>query len=159
MKANQARGSGQDSELTLEFMQVLWVLDESLERLSRQMKTKIGVTGPQRMVIRLINQTPGLTAKDLAQTLHLHASTISGIVRRLESESFLIRIPNLRDGRSWFLQLTEAGNHIAAEETGTVESAVRGMIGSIARKDVERTKQVLEQLSRKLFEEAKFSSL
>ena len=134
----------------LDFMRVLWTLDEGLQRLSRQMLSRIGVTGPQRMVLRLMAQFPGVSANVLAGILHLHASTVSGIVKRLEADALLVRIPNSRDGRSYTLQLTDAGRKVAGIETGTVEAAVRQMIGSVSEQELGMAKAALVNLSRRL---------
>lgn len=62
----------------LAFMQGLWAVVHRMERLSKQMGAGAGVTGPQRLVIRLIGLFPGVSAGDLAAILHLHPSTLAG---------------------------------------------------------------------------------
>lgn len=119
----------------LEFMGLLWAIDECLERMSRKMLRDIGVTGPQRMVLRLIGHLAEPTARELAGILHLHPSTISGIVRRLEAEGHIVRIPNPTDGRSWYLRLTRSGHKIVANNQGTVEAGVRDAIGAMTAED------------------------
>jgi MarR family transcriptional regulator, organic hydroperoxide resistance regulator len=119
----------------LEFMGLLWAIDECLERMSRKMLRDIGVTGPQRMVLRLIGHLSEPTARDLAHILHLHPSTISGIVRRLEAEGHIVRIPNPGDGRSWHLRLTRTGQKIVASNHGTIEGGIREALGQISPED------------------------
>ena len=41
---------------TLDFMQRLWALDHSLQAASKRMETTMGVTGPQRLVIRVLDR-------------------------------------------------------------------------------------------------------
>ena len=38
----------------LEFMRVLWAVDHALQSTSKWMEVRLGVTGPQRLVIRMI---------------------------------------------------------------------------------------------------------
>ncbi|HLL21691.1 MAG TPA: MarR family winged helix-turn-helix transcriptional regulator, partial [Kofleriaceae bacterium] len=60
---------------TLQFMQRLWSLTHALEVRSKRMAKTLGVTGPQRLVIRVIGQTPGMSARDISSTLGIHPST------------------------------------------------------------------------------------
>ncbi len=69
----------------LRFLQVLWQLQHAVQKSSKHMERTVGVTGPQRLVLRVVGSTPGLTAGDIATTLHLHPSTVTGLLRRLEA--------------------------------------------------------------------------
>lgn len=44
----------------LSFMRALWGVNHGLESSSRRMKGSIGVTGPERMVVRLVGRYPGI---------------------------------------------------------------------------------------------------
>src|ERR1041384_4165656 len=67
----------------LDFMRLLWSVEHGLQRLSKQMEAEIGITGPQRLVLRVVGQFPGLSAGELAHIVRLHPSTITGILQRL----------------------------------------------------------------------------
>ena len=54
----------------LQFMQLLWAVVQGLEQTSKRMRGRIGVTGPQRLVVRVVGLFPGLSAGDLATILH-----------------------------------------------------------------------------------------
>src|SRR5512141_2564461 len=75
----------------LDFMRLLWAVDHGLTRVSRRMERTIGVTGPQRMVVRLVGHRPGISAGDLARTLHVHPSTLTEVFRRLTDRGILER--------------------------------------------------------------------
>jgi DNA-binding MarR family transcriptional regulator len=62
---------------TLQFMQRMWDFVHALDVRSKRMSTTIGVTGPQRLVIRLVGQKPGQTATDIASMLGKHPSTLT----------------------------------------------------------------------------------
>ena len=106
-------------------MQRLWGLTHALEVRSKKMAKTLGVTGPQRLVIRLIGQTPGLSARDIAQTLDLHPSTLTGILARLESQNLIRREIDDDDRRRAQFELTASGKRIDRERKGTVEAAIR----------------------------------
>ena len=114
-------------ELTgaLHFMQLLWELHHNLQARSKSMETTHGVTGPQRLVLRLVGRFPGLSAGELAGMLHLHPSTLTGVLRRLEEHGLLQRRPDPKDGRRALLKLTSAGKRIDKKRSGTIEAAVR----------------------------------
>ena len=99
----------------LDFMRVIWEVSHALERTSRRMESTLGVTGPQRLVIRLVGRFPGIPAGHLARLLHVHPSTLTGIVKRLESQGLVRRRPDPRDRRRSLLGLTDKGRTLDVE--------------------------------------------
>jgi DNA-binding MarR family transcriptional regulator len=83
----------------LDFMKLLWAVNHGLEASSKQLEARTGVTGPQRLVIRLVGKYPGVTAGRLADILHLHPSTLTGVLRRLEQRGMLERKADPADAR------------------------------------------------------------
>jgi DNA-binding MarR family transcriptional regulator len=114
---------------TLQFMQRMWELVHALDVASKRMALTIGVTGPQRLVIRLVGQLPGQTASEIATTLGKHPSTLTGVLARLEARGLLLRQADLEDRRRARFTLTAAGKRVDRERKGTVEAAVRRAIG------------------------------
>ncbi len=109
----------------LEFMGSLWSLDHALQSASKRMEAKHGVTGPQRLVVRIVGRCPGISAGEVSRILHLHPSTLTGILRRLADRGLLERKADPADGRRALLRLTSRGAAVDALRTGTVETAVR----------------------------------
>src|ERR687890_2367311 len=83
----------------LEFMQLLWAVVHGLEKTSKKMNEAIGVTGPQRLVLRVVGLFPGLSAGDLAAILHVHPSTLTGVLQRLVAQRWLKRVGDCQDRR------------------------------------------------------------
>jgi MarR family transcriptional regulator, organic hydroperoxide resistance regulator len=135
---------------TLQFMQRLWGLTHALEVRSKKMAKEIGVTGPQRLVVRLIGQVPGLAARDLAKTLGIHPSTLTGILARLEKQSLIRREVDGADRRKAQFELTAAGKRVDRERKGTVEAAVRRALTRANPSLVTSTTQLLELLVEEL---------
>src|SRR5690242_13722521 len=108
---------------TLQFMQRLWELVHAIEVRSKRMATSLGVTGPQRLVVRIVAQTPGMTARDISETLGLHPSTLTGVLARLEARNLLVRTTDPSDRRRARFELTAAGRRIDQQRRGTVEAA------------------------------------
>jgi DNA-binding MarR family transcriptional regulator len=142
--------SDADGREVLAFMQRLWALDHKLQMLSKRMRQEFGITGPQRIVIRLVGEYPGISAGKLAEELHVHPSTLTGVFRRLEADGFLIRRVDPVDSRRALFQLTAKGRKINNLRQGTVEEAVRRSLQRISPDEVASARNVLESLARDL---------
>jgi MarR family transcriptional regulator, organic hydroperoxide resistance regulator len=144
------RGLTSRLDAPLSFLRVLWSLGHALERRSKAMERSLGVTGPQRLAVRLVALYPGITPKELAALLCVHPSTLTGIVHRLVDAGFLRREPDPHDGRRARLSVTEAGRGIDGATRGTVESAVREVLAAAAPDDVAGATRLLVALQRAL---------
>lgn len=131
----------------LAFMQGLWAVVHRMERLSKQMGAAAGVTGPQRLVLRLLRLCPGTSAGDLAAALHLHPSTLTGVLKRLEAQGFVTRTVDPADRRRTVLVLTPAGRRASREARGTVEAAVAAALESAPGAHRVATRRFLERLA------------
>jgi DNA-binding MarR family transcriptional regulator len=131
----------------LQFMQVLWALVHGLERTSKQMGQRIGVTGPQRLVLRVVGLFPGLSAGDLAAILHVHPSTLTGVLQRLIALRLLKRLDDPTDRRRAVLSLTARGARANAVTEGTVESAIADALEEVSPADRGAAKRVFERLA------------
>jgi len=67
--------------------------------MSQHIGQTIGVTGPQRLVIRLVGQKPRQTASEIAAMLGKHPSTLTGVLARLEERGMLARETDAEDRR------------------------------------------------------------
>jgi MarR family transcriptional regulator, organic hydroperoxide resistance regulator len=112
----------------LDFMRLLWAVDHALQSASKRMESAFGMTGPQRLVVRIVGRFPGISAGRLAEILHVHPSTLTGILKRLEARAILQRRPDPRDARRALFMLTAKGRKLDTVRTGTVEQAVRRVL-------------------------------
>lgn len=134
----------------LEFMQALWAVDHELQSSSKRQEAQTGVTGPQRLVIRMVGRFPGIAAGKVSEILHLHPSTLTGVLKRLETRGLLERHVDPADGRRALLTLTEKGRAIDAARGGTVEASVRRALGKLPARSVATAREVLERLAAEL---------
>jgi DNA-binding MarR family transcriptional regulator len=128
-------------------MQLLWAVVHGVERVSKRMSGEIGVTGPQRLVLRVAGLHPGLSAGDVASILHVHPSTLTGVLQRLVDQRLLARRDDPRDRRRAILHLTSRGRRINAISRGTVELAVAQALGGLSPRDQAATRRVLARLA------------
>lgn len=132
----------------LEFMRSLWGVNHALESASRRMKAQFGVTGPERMVLRLVGRYPGIAAGELARILQVHPSTLTGLLKRLVRRGLLLRRSDASDARKALFMLTAKGALVDKLRRGTVEAAVRGALESLPDRDVRIAAAVLDALAR-----------
>jgi DNA-binding MarR family transcriptional regulator len=114
------------------------------------MSGDLGVTGPQRLVLRIVGLSPGLSAGDLAATLHVHPSTLTGVLQRLVDQRLLVRSDDPDDRRRAVLRLTPRGRRVSALHTGTVEAAVADTLKRVTPRDRAATQRVLQHLAASL---------
>jgi DNA-binding MarR family transcriptional regulator len=139
--------AGLDLPEVLQFMERLWAVVHGLEKTSKRMAGDLGVTGPQRLALRVVGLFPGVSAGDLAATLHVHPSTLTGVLHRLTAQRLLQRVDDPQDRRRAILRLTARGARVNAATRGTVESAVAATLKGVSGRDVTATRRVLGRLA------------
>ena len=118
---------------TLQFMQRLWHLVHTLDVASKRMARTIGVTGPQRMALRVVGLHPDISAQRIALTLGMHPSTLTGVLARLEARKLIARTADENDRRRARFRLTAGGRAIDRARKGTVEAAISRALGRAGR--------------------------
>lgn len=134
----------------LDFMRVLWALDHSLQSASKRMEATLGVTAPQRLVVRIVGRYPGISAGHISEILHLHPSTLTGILQRLEERSLVVRRPDPEDARRALFELTAGGREVDELRSGTVEAAVRRALRRLPPRTALAVREASEILSAEL---------
>jgi MarR family transcriptional regulator, organic hydroperoxide resistance regulator len=137
-------------DAVLDFMRLLWSVEHGLQRLSKRMENEIGITGPQRLVLRVVGQYPDLSAKDLAHIVRLHPSTITGVLQRLVSRGLLERQRDPVDTRRIRLRLKPPAVRYTTRSRGTVESAVREALKRAGPANVRAASKVLTEVAARL---------
>ena len=135
---------------SLEFMRLLWAIDHGLERRSKRMAASLGVTGPQRLVLRIAGRFPGISAGQLAEILHVHPSTLTGVLRRLERRGLITRRRDPRDCRRAALGLSMAGRRIDVDTAGTIEGELEAVLATLRPRAVRAAREVLLALAERL---------
>jgi DNA-binding MarR family transcriptional regulator len=112
-------------------MRLIWALDHGLQSLSKRMQSSVGLTGPQRVALRVLGRRPGIPAGTLAEILRVHPSTLTGVLHRLEDKGLVRRTRDPGDGRRSLLELTSAGRKLDVPAPGTVEAVVAQVLTGI----------------------------
>lgn len=127
----------------LELLRLLWEVQHALERSSKHMSATIGVTGPQRLVLRMIAREPDILASEIARRAHLHPSTISGILRRLELRGLVTRRRGTVDTRAMRLRTTPSARPITRRSAGTIESSILAVMARASPVKIRHSVEVL----------------
>jgi DNA-binding MarR family transcriptional regulator len=139
-------------DAVLDFMRLLWSIEHGLQRMSKRMEGELGITGPQRLVLRVVGRFPGLSAGELADIVQLHPSTITGILQRLVASGLLERARDPADSRRARLRLKPRAIPYTRTSSGTVENIVRRALEHVGASKVRAARTVLAEVARRLNE-------
>lgn len=134
----------------LDFLRLLWSFDHTLHQTSKRMVRSSGVTGPQRLVIRIVGRFPGITLGQLAEIMKVHPSTLTGIIKRLQQNRLISRRSDQRDGRRASLGLTASGRKLDMNREATIEAAIQYAISELSADQLTAAQHVLETVTRAL---------
>lgn len=134
----------------LDFLRLLWAVDHGLQRRSKRMEVEIGVTGMQRTIIRLIGRYPDIAAGRLAELVHVHPSTLTGVLKRLVERGIIKRERDVNDARISRFTLLVPGQNIDATQAGTVEAAVRRALSRMPAESLAAARTVLAAVAEEL---------
>jgi len=85
-----------------------------MTQLYKPMLAELNLTYPQYLVMVVLWEEEGLGIKDVAERLQQDSGSITPLVKRLESEGYLLRLRDPDDERNRVLTLTPAGKALRA---------------------------------------------
>src|SRR5206468_985032 len=116
-------------------------------RASKRMVLTLGVTGPQRLVVRIVGHFPGISAGELAKQMHVHPSTLTGVLDRLERRRLIRRVSDPKDARRSLFRLTAAGERIDGTREGSIEWLVQQVLERTPREQWGAAEVMLQALT------------
>lgn len=131
-------------------MQVLWAVAHGLESASKRMHAELGITGPQRLVLRIIGHHDRISAGALAEIMHIHPSSLTGMLQRLEQAELIRRESDPFDRRRALLELTRRGMRLNDQREGTIEAMIDDALGQLSQERIATAKAVLGAIARAL---------
>jgi DNA-binding MarR family transcriptional regulator len=146
----RARNPDSDSfelDPVLDFMRLLWSVEHGLQSTSKRMKAVLGITGPQRLALRIVSERAELLPSELARILHLHPSTITGILQRLVRKRLIQAVRDRADGRRVRLRLRPGARSFVAASPETVEAAVARVLSHMPAQSIRHARRVLAAIA------------
>lgn len=150
---NDRRSTAEPSESldpVLDFMRLLWSIEHGLQSTSKRMGATLGITGPQRLVLKVVSQFPGLSAAEVAHVVRLHPSTLTGVIQRLADKGLLARDRDPKDTRRMRLRAAPGASRFTRSSAGTVEAAIKTVLQSVPASHVTHARSVLAAVARAL---------
>jgi len=97
-----------------------------LNEQSQRIKQETGLTGPQLWAIGVIHEHGPINISNIARRMHLHPTTVLGIIDRLEARGLVSRNRSKDDRRVIWVELTQDGKDLVQ----SVPEVIQGLLGS-----------------------------
>ena len=88
---------------------------QAIDLNSRKLVKRVGLTGPQLVILQEIASCMEMTPGEIARAVSLSQSTVTGILDRLEKRQLISRRRSDGDKRRIMVRITDSGNRILEE--------------------------------------------
>jgi DNA-binding MarR family transcriptional regulator len=114
-------------------------ITRSINLESKRIQKQFGISIHQYLCLNFLNNQYEYkaTAKEIGLHLKLNASTVSGIVSRLENKGYLAKLPNQSDKRSTFIYLTAIGGKTVSSIPDLLHEKLTKRLKSLSSDDLE----------------------
>ena len=133
----------------LEILVKLRKIIRSINLESKKIQKEFGISIPQLLVLQYLSEQEDYkaSAKDIKNYINLNASTVSGIVHRLEEKGLVARLPNSKDRRGMFVTLTAKGAELLKESPTTLQEKMSKRLKLLSQKQIEALISSIEVLT------------
>ena len=104
------------------------------------------VTPVQYSVLKCLWQEDKLSPKQISQEISLDASTITGILARLESKNLIHRTPSSTDRRTLIIELTDEGRALQTDIDRVILEANHDVLAAFTPEEQATLKGWLEKI-------------
>ena len=99
----------QDDSCSLRILNAIRQMIRAADIDSRKLAAQHRITSPQLMCLMAVVEQGSTTAIEIARRIHLSASTLVGVLDRLEAKGLILRVRNAEDRREIAVTPTTAG--------------------------------------------------
>ena len=98
------------SDILIQIRQII----RSVNLESKRIEKEYGISIPQLLCLNFLNEQESFQAthKEIKEFLKLNASTVTGIIARLEKKGYIARLPKRKDKRVAAITITAKGNQL-----------------------------------------------
>jgi DNA-binding MarR family transcriptional regulator len=118
---------------------------QAIDMNSKQLVKRVGLTGPQLVILQEISTQGEVTAGEIARAVSLSQATVTGILERMEKRGLLARQRSDRDKRRIMVSITATGEQILKDAPPLMQEAFVERFSSL--QDWEQT-MILSALQR-----------
>ncbi|MDT8446524.1 MAG: MarR family transcriptional regulator [bacterium] len=130
----------------LRILQSLRRIIHAVDQHSKKLKSQTDLTAPQLVCLGQIAAQGPVSVAHLAKAVFLSASTVVGILDRLELKGLVQRARDLKDRRVVWVSLTEAGQSFAKTAPSPLQDKLSDRLGDLQRDQQLAICQSLERI-------------
>jgi DNA-binding MarR family transcriptional regulator len=135
----------------LEYTDILISLRKILRAINlenKRVEKENGISIPQLLCLQYLCKQQGLSAspKAIKEHLQLNASTVSGIVARLEKKGLVAKLPNAADRRMYLIALTAKGDTLLSDAPPLLHQKLSNQLKNLSPAKVEEIQASIQLL-------------
>ncbi len=115
------------------------------KRLMSKHLERLNITYSQLMVLRVVNQEPGITAKEILMQMDTDKATLSGVLSRLEKNSYINRVKNVKDKRIQNIYISKGSEHLCNEVSVIEKACISDLVDGLSLGEAEQFLQILDR--------------
>ena len=96
---------------------------QAIDTNSKKLVKRVGLTGPQLVILQEITRMGEVTAGEIAQAVSLSQATVTGILERMEKRGLLARRRSETDKRRIMVRITRNGQQVLDEAPPLMQEA------------------------------------
>jgi len=96
---------------------------QAIDMNSKKLVKRVGLTGPQLVILQEISNLGEVTAGEIARAVSLSQATVTGILERMEKRGLLARQRSASDKRRIMVRITESGKTVLKEAPPLMQEA------------------------------------
>lgn len=116
---------------------------------SKKIEKELGISIPQLLVLKYLTDQKDYRAfaKDIKEYINLNASTVSGIISRLESKALVAKLPKQNDKRATYIILTAKGADLLHKSPPTLQEKLSQRLKKLTPEQIEELDRNIELLT------------
>lgn len=115
------------------------------KRLMSKHLERLNITYAQLMVLRVIDQEPGVTAKEILMQMDTDKATLSGVISRLERDNYIYRVKNDKDGRVRNIYTSDGSDELCKEVSIIEQTCIKDLVVGISDEEAELFVKTLDR--------------
>ena len=136
----------------MEYIEILVKLRKIIRSInleSKKIEKELGISIPQLLVLKYLSDQTDYRAfaKDIKRYINLNASTVSGIISRLESKGLVARSQKVNDKRAIYIILTAKGADLLHKSPSTLQEKLSKRLKKLTKAQIEELDRNIELLT------------
>ncbi len=129
----------------------LYAASRLVTKLYQPILSKWDITYPQYLVFLLLWEKDKRTVSDICNCLFLESSTLTPLLKRLESKEYILRSWSIEDERSVIIQLTKKGKALRKEAKKIPQEILQSVSSkAIKKSDILHLKATLTEITKSI---------